>query len=163
MISAGTSRRFVAISKRPLLGGPLVLPLRPPRFSCGVADTAHIAALRLHDIVEQGELSIITVHDVAVIWLEPPTKHGLFIGIAAAFWRGRFHGYGRLAVYREMSMQPPVMTLAVVFAPHPRRLDQPRQRLDEGAIDDRQQRPHIFETRVSRDRLQLAAQLGNDR
>jgi len=35
MISAGTSRRFVASSSSPVLDGPAVFALRPPRFAYG--------------------------------------------------------------------------------------------------------------------------------
>src|SRR5438034_6335035 len=39
MISAGGSSKLVAMSNWPLLAGPAVLPLRPPRFSCGCTAT----------------------------------------------------------------------------------------------------------------------------
>ncbi len=127
-----------------------------------VADPADVAAAGPMNVVEQGELSVPAIHDVAVVGFQVLPEHGLLVGGAAVSAIGQGHARRHVLVQIEVRVQAPRVVSRARTRAQPHRFGNPRQRLQERAVDQRHHRLEVLKLRVRRQRLQLLAQLADD-
>jgi len=92
-----------------------------------IAHAADVAAARGHDVVEQFELGIPTIHDVQVIGGQMLAEHGFLIRLAAVFCRGEVHPLRHVYDPVKLRVQAPGVMRGAGSRGQPHSFRDPRQ------------------------------------